>query len=70
MALHFVADLDRGVTLLVGVELVGEDVALLVEDLGDLLFNFGTGSFNHLVVGFHRVSNSGQKVRNRISHNE
>ena len=54
--------------LLIGVELVSEDVALLVENLGDLLFNFGTGSFNHFVVGFHRVSNSGQKVRNRISH--
>ena len=25
---------------------------------------------NHKVVGFHCVSNSGQKVRNRISHNE
>ena len=63
-------DLDRGVSRLGGVELVSDEVALLLEDLGDLLFNFGTGSFNHFVVGFHRVSNSGQKVRDRISHNE
>ena len=51
------SDLDCCMALFVGIELVGQDVALFIENLGDLLLNFLTWCFNHLMVGFHRVSN-------------
>ena len=64
------SDLDGRVTLLVVVELVSQNVTLLEENLRDCLLNLRAGSFNHFVVGFHRVSNSREKIRNRIRHNE
>ena len=61
-------DLDDRLALLILVLLVGLNVALLVEYSGDLELHFRCGSFNHLVVGFHRVPNSRQEIRNWISH--
>ena len=47
-------------------KLVGEDVSLVEEDLGDLLLDVGRGDFDHFVAGHLPIADARQKICDRI----
>ena len=49
-------------------DLVGEDVALLAQNLGEVQLHGGSGDLDDLLTGKVSVTDSGQKICNRISH--
>src|SRR5688572_4742908 len=65
LSIIFQSDLDHAL-LVVVLKLVLQDITLVVQDLGHTLFQVGSRDLNDSVSCHLRITNSSQKICNRI----